>query len=131
MTVYGQKSLPERIVYSGDTGVFLSEYQERLVLEKFQWKEIYKNDAVTLYFVNRLLEERIKNSEEAYNIIMHDRDRLENENIKLINKNSQLSHDNNMLDEKNKKLKKKNNNKTKIIIGESIGIGFLLYLILK
>lgn len=129
-TVYGQKNYPDRIVYSGDTGIFLTEYQERLVLEKFQWKEIYKSDAVTMYFVNQLLEEKVRNSEAAYDLVLKSYEKCEEDNLKLIRKNSDLTNQNNTLTDKNKELKKKNTKKTLIIIGETASILFLSYLLI-
>lgn len=71
--VYGQKSgqektlsrtdsisVPKRITYLQENGVFLNERQERVTLEKLLWKEQYRQDAVSMYWVNKALEERIE-----------------------------------------------------------------------
>jgi len=39
--------------------VFLNEIQEQVTLEKLLWKEVYRQDAVSMYWVNVALEERI------------------------------------------------------------------------
>lgn len=51
--------LPKRITYLEENGVFLNENQERITLEKLLWKEQYRQDAVSMYWVNKALEERI------------------------------------------------------------------------
>jgi len=75
-TVYGQKNgvektaslidslpkpiqPPKRITYQQEKGVFLNELQEQITLEKLLWKEQYRQDAVSMYWVNKALEERI------------------------------------------------------------------------
>lgn len=40
--------------------MFLNERQERVTLEKLLWKEQYRQDAVSMYWVNKALEERIE-----------------------------------------------------------------------
>lgn len=50
---------PKRIVYQQERGVFLNELQEQVTLEKLLWKEQYRQDAVSMYWVNKALEERI------------------------------------------------------------------------
>jgi predicted double-glycine peptidase len=37
----------------------LNELQEQITLEKLLWKEQYRQDAVSMYWVNKALEERI------------------------------------------------------------------------
>jgi len=51
--------LPKRITYLQENGVFLNENQEKITLEKLLWKEQYRQDAVSMYWVNKALEERI------------------------------------------------------------------------
>lgn len=53
------KRPPKRIVYEQERGVFLNEIQEQVTLEKLLWKEVYRQDAVSMYWVNVALEERI------------------------------------------------------------------------
>jgi hypothetical protein len=50
---------PKRITYQQEKGVFLNELQEQITLEKLLWKEQYRQDAVSMYWVNKALEERI------------------------------------------------------------------------
>jgi hypothetical protein len=50
-------------VWQGEKGVFLTDTQEKLTLEKLQWKEQYRNDAVTMYFVALALQDRVKDLE--------------------------------------------------------------------
>lgn len=50
---------PKRITYQQESGVFLNELQEKITLEKLLWKEQYRQDAVSMYWVNKALEERI------------------------------------------------------------------------
>jgi len=50
---------PKRITYLQENGVFLNEQQERITLEKLLWKEQYRQDAVSMYWVNKALEERL------------------------------------------------------------------------
>jgi HJR/Mrr/RecB family endonuclease len=54
---------PTRLVWQGEKGVFLTDRQEKVTLEKLQWKEQYKNDAVTMYFVALALQDRVKDLE--------------------------------------------------------------------
>lgn len=54
---------PIRIVYDKEKGIFLTERQEEIILEKLQWKEIYRTDAVTMYWVNLALQDRINDLE--------------------------------------------------------------------
>jgi hypothetical protein len=51
--------IPKRIVYQKESGVFLNEFQEQITLEKLLWKEQYRQDAVSMYWVNQALEERV------------------------------------------------------------------------
>lgn len=51
--------IPKRITYMKEDGVFLNELQEQITLEKFLWKEQYRQDAVSMYYVNVALEERV------------------------------------------------------------------------
>lgn len=53
------KRPPKRLIYEQEKGVFLNELQEQVTLEKLIWKEVYKQDAVSMYWVNVALEERI------------------------------------------------------------------------
>lgn len=46
-------------MYQQERGVFLNELQEQVTLEKLLWKEQYRQDAVSMYWVNKALEERI------------------------------------------------------------------------
>ncbi len=50
---------PKRLVYQKEKGVFLNELQEQITLEKLLWKEVYRQDAVAMYWINIALEERI------------------------------------------------------------------------
>ena len=50
---------PKRITYLKERGIFLTENQEILTLEKLQWKELYRQDAVTMYWVNEALQDRV------------------------------------------------------------------------
>lgn len=51
--------IPKRITYLKEDGLFLNELQEQVTLEKLLWKEQYRQDAVSMYWVNQALEERI------------------------------------------------------------------------
>lgn len=51
--------IPKRITYLKEDGLFLNERQEQVTLEKLLWKEQYRQDAVSMYWVNQALEERI------------------------------------------------------------------------
>ncbi len=51
--------IPKRITYLKEDGIFLNEFQEQITLEKLLWKEQYRQDAVSMYWVNQALEERI------------------------------------------------------------------------
>jgi hypothetical protein len=53
------KRPPKRLVYQQEKGVFLNELQEQITLEKLLWKEVYRQDAVSMYWINVALEERI------------------------------------------------------------------------
>jgi len=53
------KRPPKRLVYQQEKGVFLNELQEQITLEKLLWKEVYRQDAVSMYWVNIALEERL------------------------------------------------------------------------
>jgi len=50
---------PKRLIYEQEKGVFLNELQEQVTLEKLLWKEVYRQDAVAMYWVNIALEERV------------------------------------------------------------------------
>ncbi|NDC94537.1 hypothetical protein EB077_04445, partial [bacterium] len=50
---------PKRLVYQKEKGIFLNELQEQITLEKLLWKEVYRQDAVAMYWVNIALEERV------------------------------------------------------------------------
>jgi hypothetical protein len=50
---------PKRLIYQKEKGVFLNELQEQITLEKLLWKEVYRQDAVAMYWINVALEERI------------------------------------------------------------------------
>jgi protein associated with RNAse G/E len=50
---------PKRVTYLKEKGIFLTDSQEILTLEKLQWKELYRQDAVTMYWVNEALQERV------------------------------------------------------------------------
>lgn len=63
---------PQRITWLGEKGVFLNAEQEYITLEKLQWKELYRQDAVSMYWVNLALEERIKQVLE-YNKYLEDK----------------------------------------------------------
>lgn len=63
---------PQRITWLGEKGVFLNSEQEYLTLEKLEWKELYRQDAVAMYWVNLALEERIRQVQD-YNRSLEDR----------------------------------------------------------
>jgi hypothetical protein len=63
---------PKRITYQQEKGVFLNELQEQITLEKLLWKEQYRQDAVSMYWVNKALEERI-------NDVIHQNNKLRND----------------------------------------------------
>ena len=50
LTVFGQVNLlPKRIVYQGDTGIFLTKKQEVEILKTFEYKEIYKSNLDSMF----------------------------------------------------------------------------------
>lgn len=55
---------PQRLVWNGEKGVFLTQKQEELTLEKLQWRDVYKNDAITFYMVSLQLNNRIVDLED-------------------------------------------------------------------
>lgn len=55
---------PKRIVWEGEKVVVLDRRQEEKVHEKMQWKEQYKNDAVTAYLVSLKLQGTIADLED-------------------------------------------------------------------
>lgn len=54
---------PQRLTWNGERGVFLNTKQEELTLEKLQWKDVYKNDAITFYMVSLQLNNRVHDLE--------------------------------------------------------------------
>lgn len=85
---------PTRLVWQGEKGVFLTDKQEKLTLEKLQWKEQYKNDAVTMYFVALALQDRVKDLEDQNKECRAELRRTEDEalanNTKLAESNLRL-----------------------------------------
>ena len=49
VTVCGQKFLPQRIVYQGDTGIFLNQKQESDILQSLKYKEVYKQNLDSMF----------------------------------------------------------------------------------
>ena len=49
VTVCGQKFLPQRIVYQGDTGIFLNRKQENEILQALKFKEVYKQNLDSMF----------------------------------------------------------------------------------
>ena len=78
---------PTRLVWQGEKGVFLNNAQETLTLEKLQWKEVYKNDAVTFYLVSLQLNDKVRDLE-AQNVNL--RNGIRQSEGEALAKNSQV-----------------------------------------
>jgi hypothetical protein len=64
--------------------VFLTENQEILTLEKLQWKELYRQDAVTMYWVNEALQERVDDQANKIVRLEDDLRKAESESVNAI-----------------------------------------------
>jgi len=80
---------PKRITYLKEKGVFLTENQEILTLEKLQWKELYRQDAVTMYWVNEALQERV--DDQANKIIRLETD-VRKAEVEAVNATGGMEH---------------------------------------
>jgi hypothetical protein len=75
---------PKRITYLKEKGVFLTENQEILTLEKLQWKELYRQDAVTMYWVNEALQERVDDQANRIIRLENDVKKAESESVNAV-----------------------------------------------
>ncbi len=74
----------KRLIYQQEKGLFLNEKQELIVLEKLLWKEQYKSDAVSMYYVNIALEERVQDLINQNKLLKGDLNLCENESLKAV-----------------------------------------------
>lgn len=112
---------PKRIIYEQEKGIFLNEKQELITLEKLLWKEQYRQDAVSMYYVNVALEERVKDLVEKNKAQEADLTKAEGEVMRAA---SNMQHYKTLYEqatEKNKELAEKN----KKLTGLSIKMGVL------
>lgn len=75
---------PKRLIYQKEKGVFLNEVQEQITLEKLLWKEVYRQDAVSMYWVNVALEERINDLYKQNEKQKEDLDKCEIEAVRAV-----------------------------------------------
>ena len=75
---------PKRITYIKEKGIFLTENQEILTLEKLQWKELYRQDAVTMYWVNEAVQERVEDQASKIHRLEKDLSTCESESIQAV-----------------------------------------------
>jgi hypothetical protein len=75
---------PKRLIYQKEKGVFLNELQEQVTLEKLLWKEVYRQDAVAMYWINIALEERNNELIERNQKLQEDLDKTEVEALKSV-----------------------------------------------
>jgi hypothetical protein len=96
---------PKRIKYLQEEGVFLNEFQERITLEKMLWKEQYREDAVTMYWIARELEDRNKDLLAINTSLKADLRFQEDENLKIISQTEFIRKENETLKKDNRAYK--------------------------
>lgn len=115
---------PKRIIYNQDKGIFLTKEQEELTLDKLQWKEIYKSDALTLYYINLALEDRIKDLTYQRDKANDELFKCETNTLNTINTMTYYKDKYNEIDAVNKELVKKNKQIVPLKIGAfTLGVG--------
>jgi len=70
---------PQRLIWNGEKGVFLTQTQEVKTLEQLQWKSIYQNDAITFYMVSLQLNDKVNDLENLLSDYQADLDKCEQE----------------------------------------------------